>query len=267
MVADEPVRAELLAQLLEQPRPRSSELCAELADAYDEAGHGFALVAGGRRLPLPEPPRPGPLRRALRARGPAARLSAAALETLAIVAYKQPVSRAQIASIRGVNVDGVMRTLQARGYIDRGRPATPARARPCCTARPPAVPRASSASTRSTTCRRWPSSCPAPRWSRRSSTACASTPGDCRSPSRHCGSSGRPSVEARSDGRLAPAAEGAGRAGHRQPAALRGADRRRAGHGQRRGRRARPAGRPRARRGRGRRRARSACAPASSTTC
>ena len=47
-----------------------------------------------------------------------ARLSGAALETLAIVAYKQPISRAQVASIRGVDPDGVIRTLQARGYID-----------------------------------------------------------------------------------------------------------------------------------------------------
>jgi segregation and condensation protein B len=50
--------------------------------------------------------------------GQTARLSAAALETLAIVAYKQPVSRAQVSAIRGVNVDGVMRTLQQRGYIE-----------------------------------------------------------------------------------------------------------------------------------------------------
>jgi segregation and condensation protein B len=50
--------------------------------------------------------------------GQSARLSAAALETLAIVAYKQPVSRAQVAAIRGVNVDGVARTLQQRGYIE-----------------------------------------------------------------------------------------------------------------------------------------------------
>ena len=50
--------------------------------------------------------------------GQSSRLSAAALETLAVVAYKQPVSRNQIAVIRGVNVDGVMRTLQQRGYVD-----------------------------------------------------------------------------------------------------------------------------------------------------
>ncbi len=49
--------------------------------------------------------------------GQSARLSAAALETLAIIAYKQPVSRAQVAAIRGVDVDAVMRTLQPRGYI------------------------------------------------------------------------------------------------------------------------------------------------------
>ena len=56
-----------------------------------------------------------------------ARLSAAALETLAIVAYKQPVSRAQVAAIRGVDLDGVVRTLQPRGYIDRGGPRPRAR--------------------------------------------------------------------------------------------------------------------------------------------
>ena len=58
-----------------------------------------------------------------------ARLSGAALETLAIVAYKQPISRAQIASIRGVDPDGVLRTLQGRGYIDAvGRDPGPGQA-------------------------------------------------------------------------------------------------------------------------------------------
>jgi segregation and condensation protein B len=50
--------------------------------------------------------------------GQSARLSAAALETLAIIAYKQPVSRAQVSAIRGVNVDGVVRTLCHRGYVE-----------------------------------------------------------------------------------------------------------------------------------------------------
>jgi segregation and condensation protein B len=61
--------------------------------------------------------------------GQRARLSGAALETLAIVAYKQPLSRAQIASIRGVDPDGVLRTLQSRGYIDQiGRDPGPGQA-------------------------------------------------------------------------------------------------------------------------------------------
>ena len=58
-----------------------------------------------------------------------ARLSGAALETLAIIAYKQPISRAQVAAIRGVDPDGVIRTLQARGYIDEiGRDTGPGQA-------------------------------------------------------------------------------------------------------------------------------------------
>ena len=61
--------------------------------------------------------------------GRSARLSAAGLETLAIVAYKQPISRAQVSAIRGVNVDGVMRTLQSRGYlIEVGRDPGPGQA-------------------------------------------------------------------------------------------------------------------------------------------
>ncbi len=100
-----------------------------------------------------------------------ARLSGAALETLAIVAYKQPISRAQVASIRGVDPDGVIRTLQARGYIDEvGRDDGPGQAVLFGTT--PAVPREARASTRSTTCRRSPSSSPTPTSSRRSNAAC-----------------------------------------------------------------------------------------------
>ncbi len=61
--------------------------------------------------------------------GQSSRMSAAALETLAIVAYKQPVSRAQVAAIRGVNADGVIRTLQARGFVKEvGRDPGPGQA-------------------------------------------------------------------------------------------------------------------------------------------
>ena len=117
MVAVEPVPPELLAQLLEQPTAVIERLCTELAAEYDEAGHGFQLVkvAGGYRYQTHAELAPYVERFLLD--GQRARMSGAALETLAIVAYKQPLSRAQIASIRGVDPDGVLRTLQARGYI------------------------------------------------------------------------------------------------------------------------------------------------------
>ena len=93
-----------------------------------------------------------------------ARLSGAALETLAIVAYKQPISRAQIASIRGVDPDGVLRTLQGRGYIDVvGRDPGPGQAVLYGTT--PAFLEKLGLDT-STTCRRSPSTSPAPTWSR-----------------------------------------------------------------------------------------------------
>lgn len=117
MVAVEPVAPDLLAQLLEQPTAVIERLCTELAGAYDEAGHGFQLVkvAGGYRYQSHADLAPYVERFLLD--GQRARMSAAALETLAIVAYKQPLSRGQIASIRGVDPDGVLRTLQARGYV------------------------------------------------------------------------------------------------------------------------------------------------------
>ena len=118
MVAQEPVDPHLLAQLLEVPPTRVEELCAELAAGYEAQERGFVLVkvAGGYRFQSHGDLSPYVERFVLE--GQSARLSSAALETLAIVAYKQPLSRAQVAAIRGVNVDGVMRTLQQRGYIE-----------------------------------------------------------------------------------------------------------------------------------------------------
>lgn len=117
MVAVEPVAPDLLAQLLEQPKAVIERLCAELSAAYERAGHGFQMVkvAGGYRYQSHAELAPYVERFLLD--GQRARMSGAALETLAIVAYKQPLSRAQIASIRGVDPDGVLRTLQARGYV------------------------------------------------------------------------------------------------------------------------------------------------------
>ncbi|MBU3688177.1 MAG: SMC-Scp complex subunit ScpB [Acidimicrobiales bacterium mtb01] len=129
LVASEPVPTDLLAQILEQPGAVVDQLCASLASAYDEAGHGFELVriAGGYRYQSRGDLAPYVERFILD--GQRARLSGAALETLAIIAYKQPISRSQIASIRGVDPDGVLRTLQSRGYVDQvGRDPGPGQA-------------------------------------------------------------------------------------------------------------------------------------------
>lgn len=129
MVADQPVEPAFLAQLLEVSPARVEELSAALEAAYRDEDRGFELVrvAGGYRFQSHADLAPYVERFVLE--GQAARLSAAALETLAIVAYKQPVSRAQIASIRGVNADGVIRTLHARGFIaEVGRDPGPGQA-------------------------------------------------------------------------------------------------------------------------------------------
>jgi segregation and condensation protein B len=129
LVAHDPVPAELLAQLLEEPTVMIEQWCEELATSYGAAGHGFELVqiAGGWRYQTASDLTPYVERFLLHDQR--ARLSGAALETLAIIAYKQPISRGQIASIRGVDPDGVIRTLQARGYIDEvGRDDGPGQA-------------------------------------------------------------------------------------------------------------------------------------------
>jgi segregation and condensation protein B len=117
MVADEPITPGLLAQLLEVGTADVEALCAQMAAIYEAEDRGFVLarVAGGYRFQ--SHPDLAPYVERFVLDGQSARLSAAALETLAIVAYKQPVSRAQVGAIRGVNVDAVMRTLQHRGYI------------------------------------------------------------------------------------------------------------------------------------------------------
>jgi segregation and condensation protein B len=118
MVAAEPVAPHLLAELLEVPTERVEAICDELADGYARDGRGFVLarVAGGYRFQS-HPDQESYVERFM-LEGQSSRLSAAALETLAIVAYKQPVSRAQVAAIRGVNVDSVVRALTQRGYIE-----------------------------------------------------------------------------------------------------------------------------------------------------
>ncbi len=117
MVAEDPVLPDLLAQLLEIPTAHVVEACAQLAEEYETEERGFCLVrvAGGYRFQSHAELWTHVERFVLERQ--AAKMSAAALETLAIVAYKQPVSRGQITTIRGVNVDGVMRTLVQRGHV------------------------------------------------------------------------------------------------------------------------------------------------------
>ena len=129
MVAEEPVPPSMLAELLEVTPARVEERCAELAASYEQEERGFVLarVAGGYRFQ--SHPDLAPYVERFAVWGQSARLSAAALETLAIVAYKQPISRAQVAAIRGVEVDGVIRNLQRRAYVDEvGRDPGPGQA-------------------------------------------------------------------------------------------------------------------------------------------
>jgi segregation and condensation protein B len=118
MVADQPLDHLTLASAVGYPPGEVSDALEALAAEYAEQGRGFDLrnVAGGWRYYTREEYAPVVERFVLD--GQQARLTQAALETLAVVAYKQPVSRARVSAIRGVNVDGVMRTLVARGLVE-----------------------------------------------------------------------------------------------------------------------------------------------------
>jgi segregation and condensation protein B len=118
LVADEPVAEVLLAQVLERPRGEVAATLRELSAEYTADDRGFALreVAGGWRLYTREDCA-ALVERFVRD-GQEVRLTQAALETLAVVAYRQPVSRARVSAVRGVNCDGVMRTLTLRGLVE-----------------------------------------------------------------------------------------------------------------------------------------------------
>ena len=182
LVADSPVESQLLAQLVELSVEEVEEALAALAAGYVEQQRGFQLVrvAGGWRFQTCNDLAPYVERFVLE--GQSAKLSAAALETLAIIAYKQPISRAQIAAIRGVSVDGVVRTLEQRGYIGEvARDPGPGQAVLFGTT--PEFLVKMGLDSLVAAARRSPSSCPAPTSSRRSSTACGSRSPTCR-PSR-----------------------------------------------------------------------------------
>ncbi len=118
MVVDEPAAEEHLARVLGHPRHEVAAALRELAGEYDDQGRGFELrlVAGGWRY-YTRPAHASAVESFV-LDGRQARLTQAALETLAVVAYRQPVSRSRVAAVRGVNCDGVMRTLLQRGLVE-----------------------------------------------------------------------------------------------------------------------------------------------------
>jgi segregation and condensation protein B len=127
-VSDEPAASVVLASALGVDRREADHLCEQLAGSYEERGSGLVLrnVAGGWRLTTHPDAAPVVEQFVLSSRH--ARLTKASLETLSIVAYKQPVTRHQVSSIRGVSSDGVLRALVDRGLVaEVGREETPGR--------------------------------------------------------------------------------------------------------------------------------------------
>jgi len=118
MVADAPVPAERLAEVLDLDAAEVEELLVELAQEHRAAERGFELrrVAGGWRVYSRADL--APVVQRFVTDGASARLSRAALETLAVIAYRQPVTRGRVAAVRGVAVDSAVRTLAARGLVE-----------------------------------------------------------------------------------------------------------------------------------------------------
>lgn len=127
-LSDEPMSAGVLAQAVERPRLDVERELAAIAEDRTARGSGIVLreVAGGWRLMTAPEVAPYVEQFVLSSRH--ARLTRASLEALAIVAYKQPVTRHQVSSIRGVNCDGVLRALAERSLIQEvGRDDSPGR--------------------------------------------------------------------------------------------------------------------------------------------
>ena len=118
LVVDAPVTEAALATAVGHRAARVRELLLELAARYTAASSGIELreLGGGWRFYTRD--RFAPVVERFVLDGAQGRLSRAALETLAVVAYRQPVTRARVAGVRGVNVDGVVRTLMSRGLIE-----------------------------------------------------------------------------------------------------------------------------------------------------
>jgi len=117
MVVEEPVSEVVLAQIIEAPTEQVLEALNTLASEYESQNRGFSLkqISGGWRFY--SHPDLAPLVEKFVLDGQQAKLTQAALETLAVIAYRQPISRARVSAIRGVNVEAVMKTLVTRGLV------------------------------------------------------------------------------------------------------------------------------------------------------
>ena len=234
LAATEPVPPALLAQLVELPTTRVEELCDELAAEYERDGRGFQLarVAGGYRFQTHPDAYPYVERFVLE--GQTARLSGPALETLAIIAYKQPIARAQISAIRGVNVDATLKTLVA-ARLRRGERARAHARQPGAVLHDERVPRAARCRLARRISRRSPTSFRSRASSRRSSGACAASTSRSTQPDDAARAVACPSAgDGPSEWRGRAAAEAARARRPRLAARVRGADRGGPGHGRRR---------------------------------
>lgn len=117
LVVDTPVTVEALASATDNPEDRVRATLTELAAELDERGSGIDLREAGGGWRMYTRARYAPYVERLLLDGSRSKLTRAALETLAVVAYRQPVTRARVSAVRGVNVDAVVRTLVARGLI------------------------------------------------------------------------------------------------------------------------------------------------------
>lgn len=118
LVVDAPAAEEVLATAVQQPVPRVAGAVRRLADRYTAQRSGIDLRRVGEGWRFYTRDEHAPFVERLLLDGQRARLTRAALETLAVIAYRQPVTRSRVAAVRGVNVDGVVRTLLARGLVE-----------------------------------------------------------------------------------------------------------------------------------------------------
>ncbi len=118
MVVEEPLSEVVLAQIIERPTEEITAALSQLSEEYENQDRGFMLkqVSGGWRFY--SHPDLAPLVEKFVLDGQQAKLTQAALETLAVIAYRQPISRARVSAIRGVNVEAVMKTLVNRGLVE-----------------------------------------------------------------------------------------------------------------------------------------------------